>query len=165
MTCMKQFKHKSSLRQHMLTHNNTKQNICNICNKGFTFKRNLKRHIEIHQQKSPTSKKDKFSLCFLCNEPFNNPEELSQHLKTTHPEMAPLETFWRCGECDKVFPSDETLTKHRQMVHQNNSTQLEANKILVNGADSEKHPVVNDCMICTCGISFGNLRTLRTSEH
>ena len=34
----------------MLTHTNPKENKCNICSKGFTFKRNLKRHMEIHEQ-------------------------------------------------------------------------------------------------------------------
>jgi len=78
--------------------------------------------------------------------------------------MAPLETFWRCGECDKVFPSDETLTEHRQMVHHNNSSILQVNQKLTEGSESEMHPVVNDQMICTCGISFANLRTLRIHQ-
>ena len=45
---------------------------------------------------------------------------------------------FRCGECDKVFPSDETLTEHRQMVHQNNSSLLQVNQKLTEGSESGK---------------------------
>eukprot|EP00088_Acartia_fossae_P052626 TRINITY_DN5953_c0_g1_i6.p1 TRINITY_DN5953_c0_g1~~TRINITY_DN5953_c0_g1_i6.p1 ORF type:complete len:854 (-),score=140.61 TRINITY_DN5953_c0_g1_i6:424-2985(-) len=194
--CHKQFKNKSNLTKHSAVHDEIKQHVCHLCNKRFSVKRNLKRHMETHDQKSSTEKKEKWRLCFLCNEPFTNPDDLSVHLKKIHPEMAPMETFWRCGECNQVFPSDETLSEHRNMVHQSNEEQealLDLTETAGGGAEEGnradgdnnggggnkqgdqgvtsslqlskgKQSGANDQMVCTCGISFANLRTLRRHQ-
>lgn len=159
--CHKQFNDKSNFNQHKKTHSDVKNHVCHICNKGFTFKRNLSRHVEIHDKNAAINrKKEKWPFCFLCNQPFKTPEQMSEHLKKNHPEIPLLETFWRCGECDQVFPSENSLTEHRQIVH----CETGASNSDPNQTNKSDVAAVNDKMICTCGISFGNLRTLRQHQ-
>jgi len=158
--CHKKFNDKSNLNQHKLTHSDVKTHVCHICNKGFTFKRNLTRHLEIHDKNAAINRKnEKGTLCFLCNQHFTNPEQMSEHLNKNHPEVPLLETFWRCGECDQVFPSENSLAEHREIVH----CQTGASKSDTEINKSECTTLI-DRIVCTCGISFGNLRTLRQHQ-
>ncbi|KAJ9578515.1 hypothetical protein L9F63_005244, partial [Diploptera punctata] len=64
---------------------------CSVCNKSFSLKTNLIRHLSIHNKEKPYK-------CSLCNESFTQKYYLSQH-QYVHSDEKPFE----CSVCNKTF--------------------------------------------------------------
>ena len=102
--CDKKFSTKSKLRKHLRYHN--LKNItyeCPICNQIFPKKIDLKRHLEeVHEGKCPE-----------CNTKFSHVYELINHVQLGHEGKKPH----NCSYCDKSFYEKIKLKKHLQTVH------------------------------------------------
>ncbi|XP_055701469.1 transcription factor grauzone-like isoform X2 [Phlebotomus papatasi] len=100
-------------KKHAFVHlpEDKKMNKCSKCNKAFSFKANLRIHIEQVHNKRPSE-----HICEVCAKIFNNREVFRRHLKTHSKER--LKKF-SCNTCDKTFVYDYHLKRH--MLRHNDS--------------------------------------------
>lgn len=129
--CNKTYK-KSSLKAHVASHTSKVEFGCNICDKGFTTKWNLKQHKWIHASRSSKPFK-----CTVCPKAFIREAEYTSHMNT-HKSIKPYtcdhcgcqfarKYNWlrhtrehekpkgfRCNDCGKVFHRAYYLTEHRR---------------------------------------------------
>ncbi|XP_017480880.1 PREDICTED: zinc finger protein 708-like [Rhagoletis zephyria] len=101
---------------------------CNLCNKTFSsrrfLQRHLKRHIKWEERKKlppqPMNTDQHYQLaCDICNRRFNKPEGLYKH-RLTHDEKAEAEgknPSYSCDLCEKQYLSQRTLTRHKRQRH------------------------------------------------
>lgn len=100
------------LRDHkLLAHGGEKSEICEICNKGFVLKFQLKRHMDIHLNKRQW--KCNFGNC---DRGFNDRTGLRSH-SFICPERTVIEKPHECQICHKTFPFPARLTDHMKMYH------------------------------------------------
>ncbi|KFM76536.1 Protein suppressor of hairy wing, partial [Stegodyphus mimosarum] len=74
--------------------------ICEVCNKPFTQKGNLNRHLKFHTGARPF-------VCRVCNRGFTLKQNLERHFRV-HTGHRPYE----CKYCGKRFKQDTTLRSH-----------------------------------------------------
>ena len=80
---------------------------CDICDKSFSSKSNLKHHIDTIHLKLKSYK------CEECGKTFNQKGNLEYHVKTVHLKIKP----YKCEECCKTFGSKQDLKRHIDAVH------------------------------------------------
>jgi len=80
---------------------------CEICQTGFKFENEWKRHLEIGHEK----KRD--YQCQNCDKMFTTMSILTRHKKTVHSKIRPFQ----CQNCDKMFASKQNLIIHKATVH------------------------------------------------
>lgn len=104
--CNKSFDHKSNLRRHIVSiHDKVKKFKCKLCAQMYRYKWNLKYHVKQH--KGP-----KIYTCYKCNKAFALKSNLVKHIKHH------LEDVNQCKICYEVFQEKETLEEHVKS-HQN----------------------------------------------
>uniref|UniRef100_A0A667X104 C2H2-type domain-containing protein n=1 Tax=Myripristis murdjan TaxID=586833 RepID=A0A667X104_9TELE len=96
--CGKGFKVLSVFKEHVRTH--TKPFSCSTCEKVFSFKGNLKRHMMTHTGERPYS-------CTTCDKTFIRHSHLKAHMMT-HTGEKP----YSCTTCDKTFILHSLLKRH-----------------------------------------------------
>ena len=101
--CNRQFSSKSNLSRHMQIHNGEKEHICGQCNKIFAHKSHLTGHMKIHNG-------EKQCLCVQCNKQF----ALKQHL-TRHMKIHTDEKQYLCLQCNEQFALKQHLTRHMKI--------------------------------------------------
>ena len=79
--CEKKFAQKGNLKLHMLTHTKVKAHECDICKKKFSQKSNLVTHFRIHLGEKPYG-------CAECGKWFTHPSGRNQHIRTHHYELS-----------------------------------------------------------------------------
>ncbi|RVE42956.1 hypothetical protein evm_012409 [Chilo suppressalis] len=84
------------------TNSSSKDNTCPICQKVYSNKYHLQRHVAIHNRKVYS--------CEFCSKPFYEQRLLDAH-KRTHAEVG-----YKCDECFKVFKTSASLHQHR-LIH------------------------------------------------
>ena len=80
---------------------------CEICQTGFKFENEWKRHLEIGHEK----KRD--YQCQNCDKMFTTMSILTRHKKTVHSKIRPFQ----CQKCDKMFSLKQYLNSHIAVVH------------------------------------------------
>lgn len=80
-------------KSHMLTHENISSFKCNKCDKTFTKKLSLKRHLKGH-----TKKLRSLFKCHVCDKTFTEKSSLQRHLNGHTKKL-------QCTICSKVVPS------------------------------------------------------------
>ncbi|XP_046408712.1 zinc finger protein 37-like [Ischnura elegans] len=98
--CEKVFSEKSILVRHIQTHTKKKLYSCSECEKSFSRKNTLVRHIRTHTKEKPYS-------CNQCNKSFSEKSHLIDHIRT-HTKEKP----YSCGECEKAYSQKSTLNRH-----------------------------------------------------
>ena len=131
--CLKTFKNKYRLADHMNIHSDTNPFYCEACEVGFTRRCTLERHIKEYHRESTEAFK-----CSQCNTHFSSDDNLRRHVKTKHLENA--EDF-ACNLCDRKFKRHDTLLKHEEIGHN-----LRSNVAILPGINDEKQ--IFQCDIC-----------------
>lgn len=145
--CSKRCKSLHGLKHHMKVHNSDEEIEvrCNICDKVFPCKRNLKVHTLVHEDK-------KLYQCTICGKTYKWLESLRKHEKYAHEE----ERVHKCDECPKSYKYPETLTEHKK-THSNSVINLRCRlclKVFSSKDALKQHTATHDdkrpyvCEIC-----------------
>ncbi|XP_055545334.1 zinc finger protein 62 homolog isoform X2 [Wyeomyia smithii] len=124
-----------SIKVHMkLVHQKEGQPRCNICNKVFTAKVSLERHMLLHTDAKPYS-------CEQCGESFRRLLNLRHHKSLVHDGINPHV----CSECNETFKNYQKLYFHKQKVH---------NKRIPPSQQQQQHEA---CKLCRLRFPKGSL--------
>lgn len=103
--CNKTFSTRTNLLRHLSTHNGNKPFECKICGSGFTQNGSLKSHMLIHTGERPFQ-------CTFCNRGFTQAKSLTFHLRR-HTGEKPFS----CTMCDLSFRQKDGLKRHIEFKH------------------------------------------------
>ncbi|XP_046405109.1 zinc finger protein 436-like [Ischnura elegans] len=98
--CEKSFSQKSVLVRHIRTHTKETPYSCGECEKSFSRKSHLVQHIRTHTKEKPYT-------CGECEKSFSQKSVLVRHIRT-HTKEKP----YSCGECEKSFSQKSTFVSH-----------------------------------------------------
>lgn len=112
-----QVDHYTEISQETLNQSEAKSNkfTCDRCNKNFTQKRNLVRHVEALHNKTPANQAELY-ICEICNRTFKMLESLETH-RLGHSENEKRSNF--CKVCKMSFKNPYYLRSHISRVHYN----------------------------------------------
>ena len=109
-TCQKSFSQKCSLNRHIKTvHDKIKDFECQICIKRFSTKTDLTRHIKTVHDKVRDFE------CHICNKTYSQKYNLENHIKIVHNKVKNFE----CNICHKKFSRKSDLQSHMNLIHIN----------------------------------------------
>lgn len=98
--------------------------ICLVCNKVFSLKSNLTRHMKsFHPDFSPPNNLSEQNdiICQMCSKAFSNKSNLTRHMKNVHPDFSlPTQTEsqnFKCDVCDRKFSREKNLNYHKRKEH------------------------------------------------
>ncbi|XP_070133029.1 zinc finger protein Paris-like [Drosophila bipectinata] len=99
--CSKPFSYKGNLKIHIQSvHNGERPYTCPHCNKGFSHKGNLKNHIRSHTREQPFK-------CTLCSSSFSKNYNLKIHMRIHTGELP-----YRCTLCPVSLSRRDTFNMH-----------------------------------------------------
>jgi hypothetical protein len=106
--CDKVYKQRSKLTAHLRLHIGFKPFVCQICNKAFNYKWNMKSHQLLHDTETPYK-------CYVhsCIAAFKNSGDLKMHMKTHSNSRS---SFF-CPYCNKNFSRYKTVVSHINSLH------------------------------------------------
>ena len=111
------------LNRHLQTRHKEEEHFkCNLCEKTYTRKDILKRHLRIkhniNERKAiipGTSKINKnLHNCCLCESIFNQKSDMNRHMQTVH-NSSNIEEKYLCNICNKEFNKKSNLTRHEEI--------------------------------------------------
>nr|XP_026484170.1 zinc finger protein 891-like [Vanessa tameamea] len=103
--CFKSFFHKKNLKEHIESHEQDHNEMCEVCGKRFLHKKNLVEHLKLHSGDRPYE-------CEICSKKFVTSGRRLEHIKRIH-----MEKTENCLFCDKKFSLNKELTRHMKSVH------------------------------------------------
>lgn len=104
-SCLKDFVHQTSLKNHLLTHSKVRSFVCSHCGLAFTTNGNLTQHKAKHDEAS----RKKF-VCDICDKRFNRRSNLKEHFASHTKEQ-----LYKCEQCHKKFSTSSSLAKHKKI--------------------------------------------------
>ena len=152
----------NSLTAHLTVHGIGNRFKCDQCEKDFSTKSDLKKHIKTHNS-SPEK-------CNQCGKMYKTEASLKKHIDRTHSEKR-LE----CDECEKLFSTVGRLNGHKKQVHVLKSFKCDQckHRSKTNGElkrhINRVHNGVRDehykCDLCDYQGTSGNLKRHKESVH
>lgn len=103
--CNKTFSTKTNLVRHLLTHDGNKPYQCELCFQRFTQNGSLKQHMLLHSGEKPY-------VCAVCNRGFTQAKSLTFHMRR-HTGEKPF----TCDQCGQAFRQRDGLKRHIFMRH------------------------------------------------
>ena len=79
--CERKFSRKGDLKRHMLIHTKVKAHECDICKKAFSLRSNLVKHFRVHLGEKPYG-------CSDCEKWFTHIGNRYRHIRYTHKELS-----------------------------------------------------------------------------
>ena len=136
--CDQQFQRIDFLDRHLAKeHDVSKQHLCLVCGKSFTFENMLQEHIESHNKAQEISEKD--LKCNLCENTFSRMSSLNRHKKQMH-------------NCD---------TEDKSVYFQSPQFKAESDKER-DEKENKKNPKKDAVVVCKlCGKSFSRADSLK----
>ena len=115
--CNKSFSVKSNLERHIqYSHQQNEPYICDFCPKSFINKQSFNYHIaKVH-----SVGEIKYHTCEVCNYQTHEMARLNEHIRVVHQK----EKKYQCTFCDKKFAYDQGLNNHLKVDH-NAGTKVE----------------------------------------
>lgn len=102
--CDKYFTRKHHLRRHMTTHTDERAFACTQCDKKFRRADHLKIHENHHANVKP-------HVCPHCQQSFSRAEHVRRHISCRHDKK--IGTF-ACSKCDHVATTEKDLNRHEK---------------------------------------------------
>lgn len=131
--CLRKFKDKYILSDHIQIHSDDNPNYCDNCQKGFSTKFNFDNHnLKVH------GAKDEEFNCDQCEKIFTSQSNLTRHRTNKHTEEKP---HFNCQECGAIFERNDTLLRHKRTHHD-----YRKDTVVLPGVNSEVQPF--SCYIC-----------------
>ena len=161
--CGKEFKSISAKKEHVARHAVSSQ-MCNLCDKVFSTKFNLERHInEEHTLRDNGSSDDenvvedsKF-ICNFCGKGFRHLRNMNSHIDSIHRSSVEF----KCKVCGREFRRASNLKVHLKMQHKILETQ-----IVVEAKMPPSEPIIYTCETCSKVFSFkSNLKRHIEETH
>ena len=131
--CLKTFKNKYRLKDHMHLHDDDNPFYCDLCKEGFTRRCNLEHHNNLYHAKS-----SEIFKCNECDNEFSSKSNFKRHMSTIH--AANFEEF-HCTMCDKVFNRHDNLLKHETVEHN-----FKKDILIIPGVNDNPNPF--ECSYC-----------------
>ncbi|KAK2903063.1 hypothetical protein Q8A67_007776 [Cirrhinus molitorella] len=166
--CKRRFSSNSSLMEHHKKHHEDPRPFkCLVCKKGFTKKRYLTQHQQIHSERP--------YQCDVCSESFKTETSL-----VTHRKMHDANRQHQCPICSRTYLTANDLAKHKRKQHAEHQSQSEDNreyrcdmcyKSFTMFAHLQKHQeshvgqVVYECTECDKAFAFLNLLEEHQRTH
>ncbi|CAH0714347.1 unnamed protein product, partial [Brenthis ino] len=107
--CIKEFKERNSLVEHLDIHKINGDNICDLCMQNFSDWQELFSHRLIHL----SNKNDK--VCHICFTKFVSPAFLEYHYKKQH--LNKENPILRCCSCKQSYTTPQELQEHKARCH------------------------------------------------
>ncbi|KAI7907835.1 uncharacterized protein BX663DRAFT_492149 [Cokeromyces recurvatus] len=113
---------------------NNSDSCCNICNKTYSNKYNLKKHMKnVHRRKAKRVIRQQITInnpflyCYSCKVEYMTETSYRQHFKLFHPSKPGVEPnaddpHFFCRACEMKFPNDTVYKRHIRIFHQIKST-------------------------------------------
>lgn len=157
--CQKMFSSKASLRRHMYIHLKLEQHQCKLCSKKFRYKMHLHNHVSKHHKDVRNIEP---MLCQICDKEFLLQENLELHL-STHIKN---ENSFKCVYCDKKFSYHLLLSQHEKQhlltgKYQCSVCQLSFDSINRLKFHMKTHLKIKDYICQHCGKEFLRMNSLR----
>ena len=116
--CGEFFAYPSDMKQHMRVHTCEKPFGCDVCNKSFKWKANLK----AHQKKMHTDlAAEQDRTCPICGMVFDSPSRMKWHM-IQHTGEKP----YQCSTCVEYFSQAAALEEHHQKMHKKGKERIPA---------------------------------------
>uniref|UniRef100_A0A673ASX8 Zinc finger protein 865 n=1 Tax=Sphaeramia orbicularis TaxID=375764 RepID=A0A673ASX8_9TELE len=106
--CQKRFTHKSNLRRHLTIHTGLKLFSCEICDAKFTQKSHIRNHMVRHAKVKPFS-------CSVCHKTFTREIHVKAHM-IAHSGKE----LFHCSICGAGFPQRTSVRDHMMSSHTEN---------------------------------------------
>ena len=103
--CQKTFSRRSNLKRHIEGMHHKRTHPCAQCTKVFKYPNSLQRHVRtIHENHTYD--------CEQCGQKFINRDDLKVHVSVKHQGKV-----YPCQDCDKTFATPRNLRAHRDSIH------------------------------------------------